>query len=145
MDVYELRKQDVPAYLELLKELDQDQVLSVDAGQELLTKIAGYPFYKVYLVKNDQAQILGTFSLIICDNFGHGGRKFAIIENVVVHPRYIQKGIGKNMMELARTISAEEGCYKLMLSSNQARTGAHAFYESIGFTRHGISFRTELG
>ncbi|WP_175640485.1 GNAT family N-acetyltransferase [Metabacillus schmidteae] len=144
MDIHELNKHDLPAYLELLRELDQDQVLSLEAGEELLTNIAGYPFYKVYLVKNDQDQILGTFSLLICDNFGHGGRKFAIVENVVVHPTHKQKGIGKNMMELARTISAEEGCYKIMLSSNQARTDAHAFYDSLGFTRHGISFRTEL-
>ena len=32
------------------------------------------------------------------------------------------------------------GCYKLTLSSNIARQGAHAFYDSLGFERHGYSF-----
>ena len=38
----------------------------------------------------------------------------------------------------------EKGCYKLMLSSNLKRARAHAFYDSLGFERHGHSFRTEL-
>jgi GNAT superfamily N-acetyltransferase len=35
------------------------------------------------------------------------------------------------------------GCYKLALSSNAKRQAAHAFYESLGFQRHGLSFVIE--
>ena len=38
-----------------------------------------------------------------------------------------------------------KGCYKLVLSSNAKRERAHAFYESLGFERHGYSFRIESG
>jgi len=31
-----------------------------------------------------------------------------------------------------------------MLSSNAKREDAHAFYESLGFVRHGFSFRFDL-
>jgi predicted GNAT family acetyltransferase len=34
----------------------------------------------------------------------------------------------------------EAGCYKMALSSNVKRAAAHAFYESLGFERHGYSF-----
>ncbi len=34
----------------------------------------------------------------------------------------------------------EAGCYKMSLSSNLKRAQAHAFYESIGFEKHGYSF-----
>ena len=34
--------------------------------------------------------------------------------------------------------------YKLVLSSNAKRERAHAFYESLGFERHGVSFRLNL-
>lgn len=144
MPFREIRQSDLPAYLDLLKELDQENVLSLEAGKELLSKIEDYPFYKVFLLESEEKELLGTFTLIICDNFGHGGMKFAIVENVVVHPAHEKRGIGTKMMEFAKLISTEEGCYKLMLSSNENRTGAHAFYDSLGFTRHGISFRTEL-
>jgi len=36
------------------------------------------------------------------------------------------------------------GCYKLALSSNLKRAGAHRFYDSLGFERHGFSFVTRF-
>jgi GNAT superfamily N-acetyltransferase len=47
-------------------------------------------------------------------------------------------------MQFAVDRSREKGCYKLMLSSNAKRERAHAFYESLGFERHGFSFRVNL-
>jgi GNAT superfamily N-acetyltransferase len=38
----------------------------------------------------------------------------------------------------------ERGCYKLALSANMKRDRAHAFYEALGFRRHGYSFLVEL-
>jgi GNAT superfamily N-acetyltransferase len=48
------------------------------------------------------------------------------------------------MMQHAMRQAREAGCYKLVLSSNQKREGAHAFYESLGFARHGYSFQIEM-
>jgi GNAT superfamily N-acetyltransferase len=44
------------------------------------------------------------------------------------------------MMNHAMALAHEAGCYKLALSSNLKRTRAHAFYDSLGFERHGVSF-----
>ncbi|MFN2238408.1 MAG: GNAT family N-acetyltransferase [Thermoanaerobaculia bacterium] len=52
-------------------------------------------------------------------------------------------GIGRRMMAFAMDEAGRNGCYKLVLSSNFERTGAHAFYESLGFRRHGFSFRVD--
>jgi GNAT superfamily N-acetyltransferase len=62
----------------------------------------------------------------------------------VVAPAFQRHGIGKAMMQFAVDRCREEGCYKLMLSSNAKREDAHAFYESLGFVRHGFSFRIDL-
>ena len=43
-------------------------------------------------------------------------------------------------MEHAREQCRAAGCYKMALSSNLKREGAHAFYDSLGFERHGYSF-----
>jgi len=48
------------------------------------------------------------------------------------------------MMHHAMAFAREAGCYKLVLSSNQKRERAHAFYESLGFQRHGFSFSIEI-
>lgn len=35
-------------------------------------------------------------------------------------------------------------CYKLQLSSHTRFTQAHAFYDRLGFTRHGYSYYVDL-
>jgi GNAT superfamily N-acetyltransferase len=48
------------------------------------------------------------------------------------------------MVRQAIELCRDKGCYKLALSSNSRRSRAHAFYESLGFKRHGYSFVAEL-
>ena len=45
------------------------------------------------------------------------------------------------MMQYAVERCRDKDCYKLVLSSNSKRERAHAFYSSLGFERHGFSFR----
>jgi GNAT superfamily N-acetyltransferase len=54
------------------------------------------------------------------------------------------RGVGAAMMRAAMDLARDKGCYKLVLSSNAKRVRAHAFYERLGFTRHGISFSVIL-
>jgi len=77
------------------------------------------------------------------DNLGHLGAPSAIIEDVAVDPALQGQGIGKEMMRYAIQLSAENGCYKVVLSSNLKRERAHAFYESLEFKHHGYSFRID--
>jgi GNAT superfamily N-acetyltransferase len=83
---------------------------------------------------------VGTYTLFILPLLAHGGAPEALVEDVAVHPEAQGQGIGRRMMEHARQLAREAGCYKLALSSNQRRTQAHAFYERLGFERHGLSF-----
>jgi len=48
------------------------------------------------------------------------------------------------MMSFAMQLAAQAGCYKLVLSSNGARTGAHDFYRSLGLSEHGLSFHVDV-
>jgi ribosomal protein S18 acetylase RimI-like enzyme len=72
------------------------------------------------------------------------GAPSAIIEDVAVDPNCQGRGIGKTMMRYALKLAAEKGCYKAVLSSNLGRERAHAFYDALGFERHGYSFRLDL-
>jgi GNAT superfamily N-acetyltransferase len=124
-------------------EIDNGQVLPLDKAESLLRKFARYPDYTLYVAEHE-ARIVGSFALLIMDNIGHLGAPSAIVEDVVVDPTHHGTGIGRKMMEFAMQKARGKGCYKLMLSSNARRERAHAFYEALGFERHGFSFRVEL-
>ena len=76
-------------------------------------------------------------------NLAHRGAPSAIAEDVVVDSACQGQGIGRQMMAHALQLAKEAGCYKLALSSNRKRKDAHAFYESLGFQQHGLSFVME--
>ncbi|MCL1632167.1 GNAT family N-acetyltransferase [Sporolactobacillus sp. CPB3-1] len=143
MEWKELDAEYIDDYLDLLSCLDVRNRLSADQAWQLLHQVTQYPYYKI-LCLFDHAELTATYSLIILDNFGHGGKKIALIENVVVAEATRGQGIGRKMMEDAMKRAAANHCYKLMLSSDLKRTGAHAFYETLGFDQHGLSFRVEV-
>lgn len=124
-------------------DLDNGVVLPHAEAAAVFSRFARYPSYTLYVAELDGA-IVGTFALLVMDNLGHLGAPSAIVEDVAVDPRRQSKGIGAAMMAFAVERAREADCYKVMLSSNARRERAHAFYESIGFVRHGFSFRLEL-
>ena len=124
-------------------DLDDGKVLPVDQAIALWERFARYPDYTLYVAEQDN-EIVGTFALLVMDNLGHLGSPSGIVEDVVVAPARQGNGIGQAMMRFALERAYEKRCYKLMLSSNAKRGRAHAFYESLGYERHGYSFRVDL-
>ena len=86
------------------------------------------------------ARPVGTLTLFVLPLLAHGGAPAALVEGVAVHPAAQGRGIGRALMQHALTLARAAGCYKLALSSNERREAAHAFYEHLGFERHGVSF-----
>jgi GNAT superfamily N-acetyltransferase len=136
---------DLPAVLDLYAQPDFDagRVLPLAEASRLFARFAAYPDYTLYVAEHDK-RIVGSFALLVMDNLGHLGSPSGIVEDVVVAPELHGAGIGKAMMRFARDRCREKGCYKLVLSSNAKRERAHALYESLGFARHGYSFRLDL-
>ena len=124
-------------------EFDAGDVLPLETAKRLWQRFADYPDYTLYVAER-AADVVGSFALLVMHNLGHLGAPSAIVEDVVVASAFQRHGIGKAMMQFALDRCREKGCYKLMLSSNAKREDAHAFYESLGFVRHGFSFRIDL-
>ena len=77
--------------------------------------------------------LASTCHAVIVPNLSRGVRPYAIIENVGTLVSQQRRGLGSLAM---RTIIAhcwDAGCYKVMLASGLQRSGAHAFYEALGF------------
>ena len=143
----EIRKAvEVPAVLRLYAQpgMDNGRVLTVEAAAQILRRMATYPEYAVYVAKGNDGSVVGTFALLVMDNLAHMGTPSAVVEDVCVDERLHGQGIGRAMMRFAMEFARQNGCYKLALSSNAARERAHAFYRSLGFEQHGLSFHVLL-
>ncbi len=137
-------KADLPAVLRLYAQpdLDDGASLPIDEAQRIFERFATYPDYVLYVAEAGGA-IVGTFALLVMDNLAHLGARSAVVEDVVVDAAHRGEGIGRAMMTHAASVCREKGCYKMALSSNLKRERAHAFYDSLGFERHGYSFRVD--
>ena len=136
---------DLPGILALYAQpgVDDGEMLPLDEARALFARFKTYPDYRIY-VAVDGATIVGTFAMAIMDNLGHLGAPSALVEDVAVRPDQQGRGIGKQMMRFAMERARAARCYKLALSSNLKRDAAHAFYDSLGFQRHGYSFLMPL-
>ena len=137
---------DLPGVLRLYAQpgMDNGRVLTVDAAAKIMGRMAKYPEYAVYVATTNDGSVVGTFALLVMDNLAHMGAPSAVVEDVCVDEQLRGQGIGRAMMRFAMDFARERGCYKLALSSNAARERAHAFYRSLGFEQHGLSFHVQL-
>ncbi|MCW8198256.1 GNAT family N-acetyltransferase [Verminephrobacter aporrectodeae subsp. tuberculatae] len=142
----EATQADLEAVLALYAEIESDpqDLLSPQQAQAIWAQFARYPSYRLWVACDATAAVVGSYALLIMHNLAHRGAPSAIVEDVVVAAHRQGQGIGRRMMAHAMECAREAGCYKLALSSNARRTGAHAFYESLGLVRHGVSFVMDI-
>ena len=123
--------------------LDHGTILTLTDAEKWFKQIQRYPRYTLWVACFAQ-RVVGTFALLIMENLVHHGSPSGIVEAVGVLPELQGQGIGRQMMAVAIAQCRAAGCYKLTLSTNVKRTAAHAFYESLGFKKHGYSYRVQL-
>ena len=138
-------KSDLETVLEIYTELEISNSPSLDlhGAERIFERMKRYPNYAIYVAELE-GKVIGAFALLIMDNLAHLGAPSGVVEDVVVHPEWRGRGIGKAMMQFAMEQCAKAGCYKLTLSSNLKRESAHKFYKSLDFERHGYSFLVNL-
>ena len=141
MDIEKLTLKELPTVLDLLEVFDRtpaprpevsqmknilDQLLS-NGGAILGAKVNG--------------EIVGTCTIAICPNLSWTGRPYAMIENVIVAKEYRMKGIGKALLNEAKKMAKEAGCYKIALMTGSQRKESFKFYEALGFVGNKAGFQ----
>ena len=139
--IREATEQDIPAILHIYSAagLDGGQSFTLEEARQHFTRFRDYPNYRLFVADQD-GTIAGTYALLILDKLAKRGAPTGIVEDVAVLPERQGRGLGRALMEHARAECRAAGCYKLALSSNLERVGAHGFYDALGFERHGYSF-----
>ena len=96
------------------------------------------------LVAEDGGRLVGSAHLMVLRHFGRSLSRSGLVEGVVVDPAYRQAGVGAALMRAVAEAARRAGCYKLALTSNLARTGAHRFYSRLGWKRSHFGYSLEL-
>ena len=96
------------------------------------------------LVAESSGGVLGTLALTMISNLSHRGRRWALIENVVVDEHARRSSIGTALMQYAIALAREQGCFRAVLSSSVHRETSHKFYKRLGLEAYGYSFERYL-
>jgi GNAT superfamily N-acetyltransferase len=131
-----LRESDLPQLLLLYTQLSAQQLAVPQAVlAQTWRSILAHPGLKYWGVLWE-GRLVSTCHAVIVPNLTHGARPYAVIENVVTDSSVRRQGLGALAMRALLEQCWQAGCYKIMLASGLQRAGAHAFYESLGFSRH---------
>ncbi len=88
-----------------------------------------------YLVIEEDDKIVSSCTLAVIKNLTRLARPYGIIENVVTHPDYRNKGYGTAILNKAVEICRKKKCYKVMLMTSSKDESILKFYENTGFDR----------
>ena len=127
-----VRKNELRALLDLYKYLNEDdpEIPVDDKIKALWNEILADP-EQHYLVAEVDGKLVSSCVLVVIKNLTRNASPYALIENVVTHPDYRNRGIGTRLLKRAQKTAKERGCYKVMLLTG--RTEAIPFYQKSGF------------
>jgi GNAT superfamily N-acetyltransferase len=128
---------DIPELVELLRTLfDQEAEFEPNSQtqRKALSKIILDPKIGIILVARDDEKILGMINLLFTESTALGS-KVAILEDMVVLPKFRGEGIGSKLIEYTISQAKKEGCKRITLLTDTENTKAQSFYRTKGFVK----------
>ena len=128
---------DIPDLVDLLNDLfTQDIEFVPDLKKQKigLEAIINNPEIGEILVLKGDGNILGMVSLLYSISTALGG-KVAILEDMIIHKDYRQKGLGKELLGEAIRFAKGRNCLRLTLLTDFNNDAAINFYRQFGFKK----------
>jgi GNAT superfamily N-acetyltransferase len=132
--IRKIRAEELPALLALYRHLHADDpALPVTAEvEDQWQGILNDPAQN-YLVAEVEGEIVASCVLVVIANLTRGARPYGLIENMVTHPDFRQRGIGTQLLKAALALAWEQKCYKVMLLTGRKDEATLCFYQQAGF------------
>jgi GNAT superfamily N-acetyltransferase len=135
MDIREARKADLPRLLELYTHLHGNEMPVFDGALEKLwDEILGDKNHHVIVGMVD-GMIVSSCVIVVVRNLTHDQRPYALIENVITHRAYRNKGYASRVLGFAKSVAEGQDCYKIMLMTGSKLESTYRFYEKAGYNR----------
>lgn len=133
--IRKVAEEELPALLQLYTHLNpNDPALPLDQAAQIWTPMVQNPNQCIFGAYSGSS-LVATCGLIVIPNLTRGGRPYGLIENVVTHPDYRRRGLGRAVLKHALTTAWERNCYKVMLLTGSKNEETLRFYEQAGFQR----------
>lgn len=85
------------------------------------------------LVVEEDGKAVSSVQVAIIEGLTHNVRPFAVVENVVTHGEYQNRGFASALLEKATEIAKEFNCYKVFLETGSNKESTLNFYRKNGF------------
>lgn len=118
-------------YFEYLTHFPPEEEQDMDLWEHLLDKFEKDE--NMYLlVMEEGGKVVSSVQMAIIESLTHNVRPFAVIENVVTHADYRNKGYASALLEKASEIAREHRCYKVFLETGSNKKAPWIFTERTG-------------
>lgn len=135
--VREIEKSDLEGILELYLDLHEKKIPEHNNHlQSIWEEIISNQNYHI-IVNEIEGKIVASCTCIIVPNLTHNVRKYALIENVVTHHEYRNKGYATECLNFAKALAEKEDCYKMMLMTGSKEESTLKFYQNAGYSSGG--------
>jgi len=122
-------------YVEHLTKYPPSEPQDISKWRLLLEILLKNPDYHL-LVGEINGKVISSVTLVIVKNLTHNLRPYSVIENVVTHFDFRNKGYASTLLEKASEIAKDSDCYKIMLMTGSKKESTLRFYEKCGFNMH---------
>ena len=140
--VRRLKRTDMRAgFLESLDSLRNASGIEPARAASVFDSIESNPNHLVFVAECG-GRIVGTATLLVEHKFIHNGGIAGHIEDVAVHSGKQRAGVGRRLVERLIKEAERAGCYKVTL---ECADDLVAYYEGLGFSRHSVTMRRNLG
>lgn len=119
-------------YFEYLTHFPPKEEQDMEVWENMLEKFA-QDENMYLLVAEEEGQVVSSVQMAIIEGLTHNVRPFAVIENVVTHADYRNRGYASALLEKASEIAKERRCYKVFLETGSNKESTLNFYRNNGF------------
>jgi len=131
--IKKVEKNDLSKLLELYTHLNDNPCPAIDRRiediWERLLSEKNHHILGGYIGEN----LVSTCAVTIIENLTHGQTPYALIENVVTHPDYRNRGYGTRVLDAAKNTAVKNSCYKIMLMTGSKKESTINFYKNAGY------------
>ncbi len=119
-------------YFEYLTKFPPKEEQNMFLWEDLLNKFEKDGNMYLLVVEED-GKVVSSVQMAIIESLTHNVRPFAVVENVVTHINYRNKGYASALLEQASEIAKEHRCYKIFLETGSNKESTLNFYRNNGF------------